>query len=98
MRRVSRICVALAIVAALGCKKRTAPAPQPVVLGPPVQIDYCTPEINRRMTECVPTCGACEFRGGGHVCRFAPGDEQDSVNDCIAECRKQAESDWLGSR
>src|SRR5262245_66616380 len=98
MRRVSRICVALAIVAALGCKKRTAPAPQPVVLGPTVQIDYCTPEINRRMTECVPTCGPCEFRGGGHVCRFAPGDDRDAVDGCIAQCRKDAEAGCLRSR
>ena len=69
-----------------------------MVAGPPVQIDYCGPEIARRMTECVPTCGPCEFRGGGHVCRFRPEDDQRAVNGCIDKCRTAAESICLRSR
>jgi hypothetical protein len=93
--RLRILAVAAAAALALpSCRKAASPPPheQPVVLGPPIQIDYCTPEINRRMTECVPTCGPCELRGGGHVCRFSAGDDQTAVSACIDRCRKAAES------
>jgi hypothetical protein len=85
-------------VALLACQRHKAPAPQSVVLGPPAQIDYCTPEIDRRMTDCVPTCGRCEYKGGGHICHFAAGEDQKPVFACIDECRKKAESICLRSR
>ena len=99
MKRAIRLAsIVIAVVASSSCKRSAPPSPQPVVLGPPVQIDYCTPEIERRMTECIPTCGPCEFRGGGHVCRFTPDDDQKAVSACIDTCRKHAESDCLKSR
>jgi hypothetical protein len=68
-------------------------APQPVVNGPPVQIDYCQPEIDRRMTECVPRCHpGCRYAGGGHVCRYKPGESNEGVEKCIDDCGDAAES------
>ena len=98
MRHLALALAAIAALAMPSCKKKADPRPQPVVLGPPVQIDYCTPEIDRRMTACVPTCGPCEYKGGGHICRFKPEDERKAVDTCIAACRKKAEAGCLRSR